>query len=291
MKKNIIESIIVLVMAVAMILVGIYKTPDPRYGWAKRIEDKTVIVSVFADDNIYKWGDEITDEMFYTAEYLDIAMEFLGRQLRRYGHETEYVYDWNKYLTGGNDVDHELFQRAYFDVPLVGDKVDTKVIDEYMNSPAAMKNKLLGKYNAENIIYLFFINTPTYNEYSSTAYMWMQEGDPENEFVLMYNNVNFAKEGPTAYLHEILHCFGAVDLYKPNGNGYDIPISEEYITKLIIRQSNDIMFSVYESREGYVNYDRVTGEFSDVDAYYTGLLDHCDEVEEFGLGKSIYNLE
>lgn len=286
--KKIVESVVVLIMVAALVLVGIYKVPDPRYGWAKRIEDKTVIVSVFADDADYSWGEEISDEMYSTAEYLDIAMEFLGRQLNRYGHETEYIYDWTNFTDSDKGIDTDLFQRASFNVPLVGEKVNTKVIDEYMNSAQAKKNKLLGKYNADNIIYLFFFNTPHYNEISSTAYMWMQEGDPENEFVLIYNYVNFRQEGPSAYLHEILHCFGAVDLYKTEGNGYDIKIPQEYVDRLAFRQSDDIMYTVYDQYENNMNYNRVANEFSDVDAYYTGLLEECDEVERFGLGKSIY---
>ncbi len=119
--------------------------------------------------------------------------------------------------------------------------------------------------------------------------MWMAEGDPETEFVIMYNYVNHIKEGPSSIAHEMLHAFGAPDLYTVREEGYDLGITKEYVEHLRQENSGDIMFSVYDSETGSMPYDRIDREFSEVDAYYTGLTVSCDDVKEYGLGRSIYH--
>ncbi len=76
---------------------------------------------------------------------------------------------------------------------------------------------------------------------------------------------------PCTYAHEMLHCFGAYDLYYSNS---DIP--QEYVDHLAEIGSEDIMYMVYDSEE-------IHNELGEPDAYYVGLCDTCDEVEEWGL--------
>ena len=79
---------------------------------------------------------------------------------------------------------------------------------------------------------------------------------------------------PSTYAHEIMHCFGAHDLYYANAY-----ISQEYVDYCKKTGSNDIMYTVNDGKW-------IINDFTELDAYYVGLTDHCDEVEKWGLAKS-----
>ncbi len=90
---------------------------------------------------------------------------------------------------------------------------------------------------------------------------------------------NIIRENSTdgeTYAHEILHLFGAPDLYEARQG-----ITQEYVDHLEKTDSRDIMFNSYR---GDWDSGRVT--FSELDAYYTGLTDRCEDVETYGLPKS-----
>ena len=72
----------------------------------------------------------------------------------------------------------------------------------------------------------------------------------------------------------MMHCFGAHDLYYANEF-----IPSEYVEHLESIYTNDIMYTVCDSKE-------IFNDFSDLDAYYVGITDHCDEVEKWGLAIS-----
>ena len=74
--------------------------------------------------------------------------------------------------------------------------------------------------------------------------------------------------------HEILHCFGAYDLYYSSAE-----IPQSYVDYCNNTHSNDIMFTVNSGKD-------ISVLFTDLDAYYVGLIDYCSEVERWGLVKS-----
>ena len=83
---------------------------------------------------------------------------------------------------------------------------------------------------------------------------------------------------PAVYAHEILHCFGAVDLYYASD-----AVPQAYVDHLESTRAFDLMNRCYFS-----DYDRVTTAFSDVDAYFVGLLDDCGDARKYGLGPNIF---
>ena len=68
-----------------------------------------------------------------------------------------------------------------------------------------------------------------------------------------------------------MHTFGAYDLYYVN-NG----ISSEYVNHLESIDSNDIMYTVTSEKT-------ITNEFSELDAYYVGLIDSSNEQKTWNL--------
>ena len=76
--------------------------------------------------------------------------------------------------------------------------------------------------------------------------------------------------------HEILHCFGAYDLYEVSS-----AIPKEYVEHCRQNGSKDIM---YATDPGY----EIQNVFTDLCAYYIGLINSCSEVTKWGLKKSDY---
>ena len=130
-------------------------------------------------------------------------------------------------------------------------------------------DKLIKKYNADNIIFMFFFNNKEFKLHSSYTY---------NQFDIELINM-FLQEAegdtyPATYAHEIMHTFGAPDLYMKN----DI-INEDYINYLIDINSNDIMRTISPGKE-------ITNTFSSLDAYYVGLINSHEDIEKWNLGIS-----
>ena len=71
------------------------------------------------------------------------------------------------------------------------------------------------------------------------------------------------------YFAEILHIFGAVDLYYSSKY-----VPEDYVNYCNLTKCDDIMYSVYTG-------DDIQHGFSDIDAYYVGLIDKPSIIDEY----------
>ena len=86
---------------------------------------------------------------------------------------------------------------------------------------------------------------------------------------------------PSTVAHEILHAFGASDLYQNTDYLYNI--SQEYIDFINENELNDIMRCPETGDAG--NYDSINSEISDITAYYVGLADSSETVDQWGFDK------
>lgn len=87
------------------------------------------------------------------------------------------------------------------------------------------------------------------------------------------------RESPATYAHEILHLFGAPDLYEGSGDPYVDRALIDYVAETY---PDDIMVSTYED-DGTSRFDVITKEISPLTAYCLGLTDTCPELEQFPL--------
>ena len=94
----------------------------------------------------------------------------------------------------------------------------------------------------------------------------------------------FRKKLFTMFLAVMLIIIGLPPVNVHTEFGYGI--TEEYLDYLNKTNSNDLMFTNTNLRTGVYDYERVTNEFTDLDAYYVGLIDQCDTVNEWGLVES-----
>lgn len=260
------------------------------YGDAGHIDGRTVVVSVFVDDPTTKWTNSAADKqtMDESWESMRCATEWLTRSAAKYGANAEFIWDWKK--------DSDLKYMTRVSTELDADELDTGHVfaegEEWKRDVAyqmvdiELKQKisdieydwfqdqtdLLEKYDADNIIYFYIVNTDSNNKANSFALS--EQAFNSTEYIVVYvKEQNYTARANT-YAHEMLHLFGAPDLYCENKT-----ITKAYVDHLHNNGCNNIMY--YGQSK-----DNITREFTDLEAYYTGLLSYCADVEKWGLGDS-----
>ena len=179
--------------------------------------------------------------MAQTPSNLTEATQWLTAQAMAYGADAQFIYDWT---------DHEdLFYEAAFTQDLVisgTDEYDAQVafIEENIDV-----QRLINKYCADNVIYFFYFNT----DYDNDVRPWSLGYTSGESFMTEIVNLYVKFEGefdspPATYAHEILHTFGAHDLYYSSA-----AISQNYVNYCEESGSNDIMFTV--NSESYITVE------------------------------------
>ena len=249
---------------------------DKSHGSAGYVEGTTLIVSVFADDLNTSW-DFATEKDIATRDRMlsemKTASAWLTKQIAAYGVESDFVYDWEE--------NPDLYYICDFGQLLLV-REDTGGYwkqEEYVleNVPSETLKK---KYQAQDIIYMFYFNTDESNTITSRTISDRHNAETEiiNIFVRNDRSDGLYYIAAPTFAHEIMHCFGAYDLYYASET-----IPQAYVDYCKEMISSDIMFRT--SRLLSIDYL----EFSRLDAYYMGLVDSCDEVTAWGLGKSTFS--
>ena len=242
-------------------------TPDfsGKLGSATTITDGTVIVSVFADDKTTSWADadEFKGEML---KNLGIGAAWLTESIADFDAEAKFYC--------AESTQSDLVYTVDFDEEMVrfdGEMYSTQrqYILENIDSEA-----LLTKYGAKNIIYAFFFNTELENEVNPWTLAYTGEGTCDVEIIDVFCRFDNIVCPPASLAHEVLHCFGAHDLYYASD-----AIPQEFVDYCVSSESNDIMYTVNMG-------DEITSVLTELAAYYVGLVDSCELVDEWKLAKS-----
>ena len=246
----------------------------PNLGTAGEIGGRTVLVAIFVNNTRYSWDfNDPTDLETYSHLYyrLKTAAEWIEDQAAAWGTQTEIIWDWYN--------NPDLYYVADFNSPLDGPTSSRyrEVYGWLVENVDA--NALLDEYQADNILFFWYVDTTLDEEENSFAFQFdfSYLTDSQVGYEGMWFNVRhdgFEMGAPTL-AHEMLHCFGAVDLYYTNEW-----ITQEYMDYLRSSGSEDIMYMVHDSPDEILEY------FSELDAYYVGLTDYSYDVERFGLGMS-----
>ena len=232
-------------------------------GTADKIEGKTVIISIYASDEVVTWNNKLESDMHKiddTLNNLIIATDYLMNQVAKYNKKSEFIYDWHKF----NDLKYV----ATFKDNIVDNyniKYDTQ--KEWIIENVDIV-KIKKKYAADNIIFVYFFNTNNTNKAISSTY------NREIDIVNIFPENDRYVAPPATYAHELLHTFGAPDLYFENAT-----INQDYVDYLLEIDSDDIMFKVTDTSV-------IIDEFTDLDAYYVGLIDSHPDIEKWNLGIS-----
>ena len=144
----------------------------------------------------------------------------------------------------------------------------------------AAADSRLAASGARHIAFLFFLPI------SGTSFTMAHYADDGDSFYYEYSCLyktdaytDGEAESPATYAHEILHLFGAPDLYEGSSDPY---VDEALVRYVADTYPGDIMLSTYED-DGSSRFDAITKEISPLTAYCLGLADTCPELAQFPL--------
>ena len=141
--------------------------------------------------------------------------------------------------------------------------------------------KILSDVGADQVIYMMYFNTPETNTITSTTF-FCHDSEFTYEICFMFMNCEGYLECPSHFAHEMLHTFGVPDLY----TAVDYGITQEYVDYAANSGLNDIMRINDDPETGLYVYDSIPNEVTDITAYYAGLTDYSETVNEWGFAPS-----
>ena len=257
---------------------------DGSRGTARELEGNIAVVSAFVSTPDCQWD---FDELFYTEAFqaywvgLETAVKFIEEKSNEYGHSPHFIYDWNEHP--------ELIYKGDVDTDPMDMMSTMSAADQYIDSSIYTAD-ILESTGADQVIYMLVYNTPAYNR--TTSYTKIVLGMDEEypyEMCNMLMNVNDRENTlPSTIAHEMLHTFGAPDLYTTGGISSYFGITQEFIDYLKQNNVNDIMRvdADFDPDKGEADYESVWQEMTEITAYYLGLTDHSEIVEQWGLEPS-----
>lgn len=255
------------------------KTGHTYLGSSGMLDGKSAIISLFVSEPTYSWdfsNQEDAQMKDDILSYLEISADWITEQSHLYGKDATFIYDWTEHPELRYDATIMTDYHEYDNYPNWY-SYSWEYIDENIDS-LRIKEDL----DVDNIVYILFFNCDITSDTGSYSIGYFPHMPFPYELSFVHTRQNGYLTPPGTIAHEILHQFGAADLYYENN---DI-ITEEYATYLSDNNSNDIMFTCYDPYTGVCYYDKIVNEITDVSAYYLGWIDECDDVKEWGLGKS-----
>ena len=254
-------------------------------GTVREASGTIAVVTIVADDANAAWDFENGNGSQLLADYheeLGKAMSWLEKHIAEYGSQVNYIWDWEEH--------EELLYEASFKTDL-GNTINDhgegvleadEIIERNIDSKAIMDS-----LNADSITYIFAVKTApnarcrpctfcvgTGISESQKDYWYYMDGkeEPPYEFIILLMEDDAFWDMTIA--HEWIHTLGAPDLYAPGQKG----IPQEFVDYLEQTGTNDIM-----ANDGNGN-----AQITDITAYYMGLIDSCETVDEWGLLPSDY---
>ncbi len=219
-------------------------------GSAKLFSGRICIFHVFANDAQASWSEQEKNEVLGRLEQ---ACNFLGQQSELHGHKISFIEEiaptvfYEKRLPTGTFVNPNWTEEVIREASGTGSR---ELVD-----------RLRDNHSADNVVVCLHVNKPALS-YNLAYYANVSLAFTAERMVCFSTYPDSRPTAAATYAHEILHLFGAGDLYFP----YD---QDEYRKQLAKRFfPNDVMFRVD------YNLQRLNvGAFT---AYRVGWLEHID---------------
>lgn len=238
------------------------------------ITGRTVVITVLYDslDGVWDFDSDsgVLDQYLYS---MYTATEWIKQQAAAYGYNDSYYYfNWKVFP---NLVYHGSVNLSFADA-MNRNEIQREFAMQFD------VDRIMEDYSAKNVAFFFLYKTDTSNKAPSTAHNALIAVDAPYKFEYVDLPIFYCGgyEPPAVYAHEFLHLFGAQDLYC----GGDL-VTREYAYYQNTANTNDIMRTQSNISTGKYDYDGITNEFSEIDAYYTLLTDYSRDVSEWGLGE------
>ena len=218
-------------------------------GSASVLRGKNILVSLFltTPDNAFT-----EEEKEICLQRLKEAAIYIEETAFGYGVETQFILDCMEKTVDFSISDDSDFMDAL-------DEAFAQWTEEELSY-----ERLLQEYGADGIATCMFVNAPG----RSYAIVYDGEDNVRESLVMFVRNDKGTEEEPAVYAHEILHVFGAHDLYR--GEEYSRAVTD-YIAA---NYPDEIMRSV--AGEG-----RISEQISRITAYHLGWIDEIPETESF----------
>lgn len=242
---------------------------EGELGSAGLLRGDVLLVSLYIVDDASTWE---APEMEDVQSYIRVACEYLEEEAAAYGERVRFFYDVEEHP--------ELKYRAEYGGRAVEDESGRfsrwlyRWIDD--NVPVA---DLQRRYGTDNVGFLALVA----DEGGAYTNVYYVEDSPRyfNESSVLFYYFRYARAGdrevPAVYAHEILHQFGAIDLYEESPD-----FSPENIEYVARTYPDDIMYADYIG-DGEPDYEQIDLRISPVTAYYLGWLEELPEADREGL--------
>lgn len=207
-----------------------YTARDIAYGSAKTLDEVTAVVSVYLDEGqgTHAWDD---DSIAESRRQISQAAVWITSACRGYGAAAPLVFDdgsencplfchtaYDGWFTGGKDADEG--DDFYDAMDALCARLDTSALE--------------AAYNTDSVAFLVFLPvagssyTMVHYQSDGAAYYY--------EYSCLYRYDAWADtpgtaEGPMVCAHELLHQFGAADLYEGSSDAEVTPELTDFVTE------------------------------------------------------------
>lgn len=235
------------------------------YGTVGLFDSATILYSVYLNEQ----GGAVwtPEEISQSRQSLSVAADWLAEQAAVWGAE-EFALYWDDALMTTLTVDYRFR----------GEDEGDELLDQLDALCAKLDTEALHEaYGTDHIGFLFF---PPAAGVSYTMPHYAEDGMwYPYEYCLLYREDSYSPPGtpesPAVYAHEILHLFGAPDLYEDSSDYY---VTDELVDYVLTLWPDAIMYDTYNEAGG-IEYDHIGQSICPVTAFRLGL---CDSFEGIG---------
>lgn len=242
-----------------------------KYGSAGLLAWPCILFSLYLDEpeGGAVWTDE---EIAQSQQTLAVAVDWIETQASAYGASPKLYY-------GSQDLIAHLTYQAPFAGGTEADEGPTFREEIEQLCTRLDSDKLAETYGTTNIGFLVFLPVAGC---SFTAVHFLEDGSTYyHEYSCLYKENVFFPEGslesPTVYAHEILHQFGAPDLYAGSN---DLYVTDELVDYVAETWPDAIMMDTYDT-DGELQYGAIDKSLCPLTAYRLGLTATFPGIEQF----------
>ncbi len=244
------------------------------YGSAGLVAWPSILISVYLDEwNGAKWSEA---GIAASRERLGLAVGWIREQCAAYGAAPRIWYD-------DGTPDSGLFYHQTYDGRFAGGE-DSDESDDYYTAVEELcaeldTDALHERYGTSSVGFLFFLPV---SGVSFTIVHYLEDANAYyHEYCTLYRYDAYSdagtEESPAVYAHEILHLFGAADLYEGSADEYVTDSLSRYVER---HWPGALMLDTYQANGG-IRYDAVGKTLCPLTAYRLGLLTQLDELADW----------
>ena len=245
-----------------------------KYGSAGLLAWPCVLYSVYLQQpDGPGWSEE---EIARSQRNLEVAVDWITQQAAAYGVQAQLSYD--------DGSDNSPLSYTYSLRSRLRGGVDSEESNDFLDEMDMLcatldTVDLHNQYGTDHIGFLLFLPV---DGTSFTMAHYAEDGvNFTYEYCCLYRYDAYAAqaepESPATFAHEILHLFGAPDLYAGSSDPY---VDGELTAYVEQTYPDDIMLSTY-AEDGSNVYTSIDKVISPLTAYCIGLADSCPELALF----------